>query len=57
MRVAPKSRVQRTGTRRTLRPVRGASIIMPAPAYIATWWMLCQLLDELKKSRSPGSSE
>ena len=36
-RVAWNSRVQRTGVRRTLRPVRGASTIMPLPAYIATW--------------------
>jgi hypothetical protein len=57
MRVAPKRRVQRTGTSRTSRPVRGASTIMPSPAYIATWWICCQLLEELKNSRSPGSSE
>ena len=57
IRVAPNSLVQRTGVRRTLRPVRGASTIMPSPAYIATWWMPVQLLDELKNSRSPGSSE
>lgn len=56
-RVAWKRRVQRTGTSRTLRPVRGASTIMPSPAYIATWWMPVQLLDELKNSRSPGSRE
>jgi hypothetical protein len=56
-RVAPKSEDQRTGTSRTVRPVRGASTIMPLPAYIATWWICCQLLVELKNSRSPGSSE
>jgi hypothetical protein len=56
-RVAWKRRVQRTGVRRTVRPVRGASTIMPLPAYMATWWMPSQLFVELKKSRSPGSSE
>jgi hypothetical protein len=56
-RVAWKSLVHRTGTSRTLRPVRGASTILPSPAYMATWWILVQLLDELKNSRSPGSSE
>jgi hypothetical protein len=30
---------------------------MPSPAYMATWWMPVQLVVELKKSRSPGSSE
>jgi hypothetical protein len=56
-RVAWNRRVQRTGTSRTSRPVRGASTILPSPAYIATWWMPVQLFVELKKSRSPGSSE
>jgi hypothetical protein len=56
-RVASNSRVQRTGVSRTLRPVRGASTIMPSPAYIATWWIPVQLFVELKNSRSPGSSE
>jgi hypothetical protein len=55
--VAWNSLLHRTGTSRTLRPVRGASTISPLPAYIATWWMLVQLLLELKKSRSPGTSE
>jgi hypothetical protein len=45
MRVAWKSRDQRTGASRTLRPVRGASTIMPLPAYIATWWMPRQLVE------------
>jgi hypothetical protein len=57
MRVAANNLVQRTGTSRTFRPVRGASTIMPSPAYMATWWMPVQLVDELKNSRSPGSSE
>jgi hypothetical protein len=56
-RVAWKRRVQRTGVSRTSRPVRGASTILPSPAYIATWWMPVQLFVELKKRRSPGSSE
>ena len=56
-RVAWKSRLHRTGTRRTFKPVRGASTIMPLPAYIVTWWMPFQLLDELKNSKSPGSSD
>jgi hypothetical protein len=37
IRVAANRRVHRTGARRTLRPLRGASTIMPSPAYIATW--------------------
>jgi hypothetical protein len=36
-RVAWKRRVQRTGVSRTSSPVRGASTIMPLPAYMATW--------------------
>ncbi len=44
-RVAWNSRDQRTGTSRTFRPVRGASTIMPLPAYMATWWMPRQLLE------------
>ena len=56
-RVAWKRRVHRTGTSRTVRPVRGASTIMPSPAYIATWWMPRQLFEKLKNSRSPGRSE
>jgi hypothetical protein len=36
-RVAAKSRVHRTGTSRTVRPVRGDSTIIPLPAYMATW--------------------
>jgi hypothetical protein len=36
-RVAWNSRVHRTGVSRTSRPVRGASIIIPLPAYMATW--------------------
>jgi hypothetical protein len=37
MRVAANRRVHRTGASRTFRPLRGASTIMPSPAYIATW--------------------
>jgi len=44
-RVAWNSLVQRTGTSRTFSPVRGASTIMPLPAYMATWWMPRQLLE------------
>jgi hypothetical protein len=44
-RVAWKSRLHRTGVSRTVRPVRGASTIMPLPAYIATWWMPRQLFE------------
>ena len=36
-RVAWNNRVQRTGASRTFSPLRGASTIMPLPAYMATW--------------------
>jgi hypothetical protein len=44
-RVAWKREDHRTGVNRTSRPVRGASTIMPLPAYIATWWMPRQLFE------------